>query len=98
METVPFSLASQLIGVPRNFEELSFNMTPNFELTPAQMDQRDGNELRQLILMQQTRKNMEMTHREQRIQRLQREERQREIEREREVMLSFLEEIEEAIQ
>jgi hypothetical protein len=99
METVPFSLASQLIGgvgnVRGNFAELSFNMIPNFEFTPAQMDQRDGWELRQLILMQQTRRNMEMAHREQRIQQ-ERERLQRE-EEDREMFLAFVEEMEEAI-
>jgi len=77
------------------FAELSFNMIPNFELTPEGQNLRDGWELRNLILMQQTRRTMEVEEREQRIQR-QRERLQQE-EVEREIFQAFLEEIEEAI-
>jgi hypothetical protein len=89
METVPFSLASQLIGVPRNLEELSFNMTPNFHLTPVQQDQRDGNELHEIINRQQFRRALEASQREER-QRLQRQQEEDEIE-------AYREEMEEAI-
>ena len=97
IEAVPFSLASQLMGtnVRGIFAELSFNMIPNFELTPEGQNLRDGWELRNLILMQQTRRTMEVEEREQRIQR-QRERLQQE-EVEREILQAFLEELEEAI-
>jgi hypothetical protein len=96
MEAVPFSLATRLIdrSIPRNFQELSFEMSPNFDYTPAEQDRRDGNELRQLIIQQQTRRALEVSHREQRIQ----EERQRLQRQERDIIEAFLEEMEEAIQ
>lgn len=86
MEPVPFdsvvNFITELLAsrVPRNIQEFSINPTPNFNLTPRQQQERDVQELNQLVNLQQRREALETQERERRIQqereRLQRQERE----------------------